>query len=59
MLKKFKSKFCCVCEDVINENIKNNLPNDNSNQSNKKENNILVCGKCKDSLTKSENILYN
>ena len=59
MLKIFKSNVCSVCEDDINENIKNNLPNDNSNQSNKKDNNILVCGKCKDSLTKSENILYN
>jgi uncharacterized protein with PIN domain len=59
MFQIFKSNLCSVCDQTIRDSKKTlTNPGQTNDKSSQKEN-ILVCDKCRNSLTKGENILYN
>ena len=59
MFQIFKSKLCSVCEQTIQNSKKNLITLGQSNDKSNQKENILVCEKCRNSLTNGENILYN
>ncbi len=55
----FKSNLCSVCEQTIQNSKKNSINSGQTNDKSSQKENILVCDKCRNSLTNGENILYN